>query len=64
MPSGTPTAPFLPTDVEHTVLADCVLRERGATLADLRTVNNRDGRPYEEKTIINYVGRARTSTRG
>jgi integrase/recombinase XerD len=36
-----------------------VLSDRGATLAEfedyLRTTNNRDGRPYEEKTINAYV---------
>ena len=35
------------------------LSDRGATIAEfedyLRTVNNRDGRPYEEKTINAYV---------
>jgi hypothetical protein len=29
---------------------------RRAAAPFLRTVNNRDGRPYEEKTIVNYVG--------
>jgi site-specific recombinase XerD len=42
------------------VLTGPVLSERGATLAEfedyLRTVNNRDGRPYEERTIVSYVG--------
>jgi hypothetical protein len=42
------------------VLTGSALSDSGATLAEfedyLRTVNNRDGRPYEEKTIINYVG--------
>jgi hypothetical protein len=36
------------------------LTDRESTLAEfedyLRTVNNRDGRPYEEKSIISYVG--------
>jgi hypothetical protein len=40
-------------------LEGVVLSEREATLAEfkdyLRTVNNRDGRPYEEKTISAYV---------
>jgi hypothetical protein len=39
------------------------LTERGITLAEfeeyLRTVNNRDGRPYQEKTINAYVAPAR-----
>lgn len=30
----------------------------------LRTVNNRDGRPYEEATINAYVSQPRHSTRG
>ncbi len=30
----------------------------------LRTVNNRDGRPYEEATIHAYVSPPRPSTRG
>jgi hypothetical protein len=42
------------------VLSGVVLNDRGATLAEpedyLRTVNSRDGRPYEDKTIVNYVG--------
>ena len=37
------------------MLTGTVLSDRGATLAEfedyLRTVNNRDGRPYEEKTM-------------
>jgi hypothetical protein len=41
-------------------LEGVMLSDRTATLAEfedyLRTVNNRNGRPYEEKTIINYVG--------
>jgi hypothetical protein len=49
-----------PADIEGSVLASVVLSDRNATLAEfedyLRTVNNRDGRPYEEKTISNYVG--------
>jgi hypothetical protein len=40
-----------------------VLSDRGATLAEfedyLRTVNNRDRRPYEEKTISAYVAPGR-----
>ena len=39
--------------------AGVVLSEREATLAEfedyLRTVNNRDGRPYEERSIEAYV---------
>jgi hypothetical protein len=53
-------APVLPAADESAVLNGTVLSARGATLAEfedyLRTVNNRDGRPYEEKTIVNYVG--------
>ena len=60
MPSGTSTAPLHPADAVGTVLTGTVLSDRGATLAEfedyLRTVNNRDGRPYEEKTISNFVG--------
>jgi hypothetical protein len=61
MPSGAPVAPAnYPSDIEGAVLASDVLSYRNATLAEfedyLRTVNNRDGRPYEEKTISNYVG--------
>ena len=61
MPSGAPVAPAdYPSDIEGAVLASVVLSDRNATLAEfedyLRTVNNRDGRPYEEKTISNYVG--------
>jgi hypothetical protein len=47
-------------DAEGAALTGTVLSARGATLAEfedyLRTVNSRDGRPYEEKTIVNYVG--------
>jgi hypothetical protein len=39
------------------------LTDRGVTLAEfedhLRTANNRDGRPYEEKTINAYVAPAK-----
>jgi integrase/recombinase XerD len=60
VPSGTAAAPVRPSDADGTVLAGAVLSDRDATLAEfedyLRTVNNRDGRPYEEKTIVNYVG--------
>jgi hypothetical protein len=60
VPSGTSMTPLLLADAEGTVLTGTVLSDRGATLAEfedyLRTVNNRDGRPYEEKTISNYVG--------
>jgi hypothetical protein len=61
MPSGAPVTPAdHPADIEGAVLASVVLSDRNATLAEfedyLRTVNNRDGRPYEEKTISNYVG--------
>jgi len=61
MPSGAPVAPAdYPADIEGAVLASVVLSDRNATLAEFedypRTVNNRDGRPYEEKTISNYVG--------
>jgi hypothetical protein len=45
-----------------------VLSDRRATLAEfedyLRTVNNRDGRPYEEKTINAYAAPAGTWTSG
>jgi integrase/recombinase XerD len=47
-------------DTPTLVLEAAVLSDRGATLAEfegyLLTVNNRDGRPYEEKTISNYIG--------
>ncbi|HEY6786594.1 MAG TPA: hypothetical protein VI365_04710 [Trebonia sp.] len=49
------------TPEEHTMPAPdgVVLCEREATLAEfedyLRTVNNRDGRPYEERSIEAYV---------
>lgn len=61
MPPGAPVAPAdYPADIEGAVLASVVLSDRNATLAEfedyLRTVNNRDGRPYEDKTISNYVG--------
>ena len=40
------------------------LDDRAVTMAEfegyLRTVNNRDKRPYEEKTIVAYLGPART----
>ena len=49
------------------VLAGAVLSDRGATLAEfedyLRTVNSREGRPYEEKTISTYVGPAKNLDR-
>jgi len=57
MPSGAPVAP---ANYPSAVFGRVVLSDRNATLAEfedyLRTVNNRDGRPYEEKTISNYVG--------
>jgi hypothetical protein len=61
MPSGAPVTPAdYSADIEGAVLASVVLSDRNATLAEfedyLRTVNNRDGRPYEEKMISNYVG--------
>jgi hypothetical protein len=44
---------------ETPVVQGVVLTDRGATLAEfedhLRTSSNRDGRPYEEKTINAYV---------
>jgi integrase len=58
--AGTSAAPVLPANGEGTVLTGSALSDRGATLAEfedyLRTVNSRDGRPYEEKTITSYVG--------
>jgi integrase/recombinase XerD len=46
-------------DTNEPVLSGVVLTDRGATLAEfedyLRTTNNRDGRPYENKTIEAYV---------
>jgi hypothetical protein len=49
------------------VLAGAVLSGREATLAEfedyLRTVNSREGRPYEEKTIENYTGPAKNLDR-
>lgn len=50
-------------DPVSAVVRPVPLDDREATLADfegyLRTVNNRDGRPYEEKTIIVYLGPAK-----
>ena len=55
VPSGTSAVPVLPADAAGAAGTRAVLSDRGATLAEfedyLRTVNNRDGRPYEEKTI-------------
>jgi hypothetical protein len=49
------------------ILAGVVLSDREATLAEfedhLRTVNSREGRPYEEKTIGCYVGPAKNPDR-
>lgn len=46
-------------DVEAPVIQGVVLTDRGTTLTEsddyLRTTNNRDGHPYEEKTINAYV---------
>jgi hypothetical protein len=60
VPSGSPAAPFLLDAAEAPALAGAALSARGATLAEfedyLSTVNNRDGRPCEEKTILNYAG--------
>jgi hypothetical protein len=46
-------------DAETPVIQGAVLTDRGTTLTEfgdyLRIVNNRDGRPYEEKTINAYV---------
>jgi integrase/recombinase XerD len=59
VPSGPSAVPVLPADAAGAAGTGAVLSERGATLAEfedyLRTVNNRDGRPYEEKTIVSYV---------
>jgi hypothetical protein len=59
-PSGTSAVPVPAADAEGAMLTGTVLSASGATLDEfedyLRTVNNRDGRPYEEKTIVNYVG--------
>jgi integrase/recombinase XerD len=59
VPDGSVT-PAVEADALTPVLEAAVLSDRGATLAEfedyLRTVNNRDGRPYEEKTISNYTG--------
>jgi hypothetical protein len=56
--ASAPPGPF--ANADGAVLTGSALSARGATLAEfedyLRTVNNRDGRPYEEKTIVNYVG--------
>ncbi len=50
-------------DAEETILQGVVLTDRGATLAEfqdyLRTTNNRDGRPYAERTIEAYVDPAK-----
>jgi integrase/recombinase XerD len=60
VPSGTSAAPVFPAGAVGAVLTGSELSERSATLAEfedyLRTLNSRDGRPYEEKTIISYVG--------
>jgi hypothetical protein len=53
-------APPNAADADGTVPTGVVLSDRGATLAEfedyLHTVNNRDGCPYEDKTIVSYVG--------
>jgi integrase/recombinase XerD len=59
--AGDYAGPRRVTPEEHTVPAPegVVLSEREATLAEfenyLRTVHNRDGRPYEERSIEAYV---------
>ena len=56
-----------PTVDADPVLAGVVLSDREATFAEfedyLRTVNSREGRPYEEKTISTYVGPAKNLDR-
>jgi hypothetical protein len=58
--AGTTRTPVPSGAAEGTALTRTDLSVRGATLAEfedyLRTVNSRDGRPYEEKTIVSYVG--------
>jgi len=53
--AGTTRTPVLSGAGEGTALTGADLGVRAATLAEfedyLRTVNNRDGRPYEEKTM-------------
>src|SRR5258708_7836623 len=59
--AGDYAGPRRITPEEHTMPASggVLRREREATLAEfedyLRTVNNRDGRPYEERSIEAYV---------
>src|ERR1700731_3001613 len=56
--SSRPPAASAPHD--SPVPSRIVLSDRETTLTEfedyLRTVNNRDGRPYEEKTISAYAG--------
>ena len=64
MPSALPSsAGVSAADGLGALLSRVVLTDRGATISEfedyLRTVNNRAGRPYEEKTIDNYVGPCR-----
>jgi integrase/recombinase XerD len=58
--SGVSTFPALPPDGGAQSGGTVGLSDRHATLAEfedyLRTVNNRDGRPYEQRTIDSYVG--------
>jgi hypothetical protein len=62
MPGGSIGAAVVSSaaDIDLSAHTGAVLSDRAATLAEfedyLRTVNNRDGRPYEEKTISNYAG--------
>jgi integrase/recombinase XerD len=55
---GSPRAAD-PLDVNEPALQGVVMTDREATLAEfedyLRTTNNRDGRPYQDKTIEAYV---------
>ena len=57
--SGVSTSP-VPSPDDGARSGGIALSDRHATLAEfedyLRTVNNRDGRPYEQRTIVSYVG--------
>jgi hypothetical protein len=64
MPSAAPShAGISAAEGLGALLTDVVLTDRGATISEfedyLRTTNNRNGRPYEEKTIENYAGPCR-----
>jgi integrase len=58
--SGSTSAGGSSADGTAAVVQPVPLDDRESTIAEfegyLRTVNNRDGRPYEEKTIVVYLG--------